>query len=123
MARSVFLVCCLIVGLTRSHFFLRVDDHPPVGTDDSFAVATDDLCDFTSKGPQVSLRRMVDIDTAMVDHGVRRNIEKNMTAAHNGTALGVAIVSGAYFAPTIMKLGTLLSRRHFRLEHRTVVSA
>ena len=27
----------------------------------------------------------------------------------NGTALGIDIVSGAYFAPTIMKLGTLLS--------------
>ena len=74
MAHSVFLVC-LNAGLTRSHF-LRIDDHPPMGTDDSFALATDDLGDFTSKGPQVSLRRMVDIDTAMADHGVRRNIEQ-----------------------------------------------
>ena len=43
----------------------------------------------TSKGPLLSHRRMSETDTALVDHGMKRNAEKDVTGATNGIALGI----------------------------------
>ena len=52
---------------------------------------------------------MSDIDKALVDHGIQRNAEKNLTGATNGTALGIDLVDGMYFAFAFKKLGILPS--------------
>ena len=49
---------------------------------------------FTSKGPLLSHRRMSENDKALVDHGVIRNAENDVTSAINGTALGIDLVDG-----------------------------
>ena len=50
---------------------------------------------FTSKGPLLSHRLMSDIDKALVDHGMKRNADKDVTGA-NGTAFGIDFVDGTY---------------------------
>ena len=62
----------------------------------------------TSQGPLHSHRRVSDIDTALVDHGIERNAAKVVTAAANGTDLEIDLVDGRNFAPAIKKLGVLL---------------
>ena len=52
---------------------------------------------FTSKGPLLSHRCVSEIDKALVDDGIKRNAEKDVTGATNGTALGIDLVDGIYF--------------------------
>ena len=53
---------------------------------------------FTSKGPLLSHRGTSEIDEALVDHEIKRNAEKDVTGATNGTALGSDLADGLYFA-------------------------
>ena len=73
---------------------------------------------FTSEGPLLSHRRMSEIDTALVDYGTKRNAEKDVTGATNGTALGIDLVDGLYFALATNQLGILLSGVTFILKQR-----
>ena len=108
VAQSVLLKCCLNAGLNAKHF-LCIETPPPLRTDGCFALATDDIVHVTLQGPLHSHRRVSDIDKALVDHGIERNAEKDVTAATNGTALETDLVDGAYFAPAIKKLEILLA--------------
>ena len=63
-------------------------------TDDCSALANDDIMHFTSEGPLLSHRRTSEIDTALVDHGIKRNAEKDVKGATNGTTLGSDLVDG-----------------------------
>ena len=47
---------------------------------------------YTSKGPLLSHRLVSEIHKALVDHGIKRNAEKDVTGAANGTALGLDLV-------------------------------
>ena len=109
-------------GIDAKHF-LCIETPPPLRTDGCFALATDDIVHVTLQGPLHSHRRVSDIDKALVDHGIERNVEKDVTAATNGTALGTDLVDGAYFAPAIKKVGNSACRRHLHPETTFVVSS
>ena len=61
----------------------------PLRTDNCFALAFDDDMHFISKRPLCSHRRMSEIDKALIDHGIKRNAEKDVTDTINGTTLGI----------------------------------
>ena len=69
-----------------------------------------------------TLCRMGEIHKALVDRGIKRNAEKDVTGASNGTALGTDLVHGIYFAFAVKKLGILLWR-HFHPETTFIVSS
>ena len=76
VAQSVLLKCCSNEGLTLKHC-LCIDTPPPLRTVACFAL-TDETTHFTSKGPLHSHRRTSEIDKALVDHGTKRNAEKDV---------------------------------------------
>ena len=92
-----------------------MDTPAPLKTDDCFALATDDIMRFTSKGPLLSHRRMSDIDKALADHGIERKAEKDVPAATNGTASGIDLVDGTYFCTCHHKVGSSAIWRHLHL--------
>ena len=95
-----------------------MDPPPPLKTDDCFALATDDIMHFTSKEPLPSHRRMSEIGKALADHGIKRNAEKDVVSATNGTDFGIDLVDGIYSALAIKKLGILFSGVTFVLKQR-----
>ena len=98
MAQSVLLECCVESGFTRQQA-LSIDHPSPLTTKNCFALATDDVMHFTTQGYWAAETRMRNLDRVMAARGVQKNVSKDITGVTDGTAIGIDLVQGYYFAP------------------------
>ena len=101
-AWSSYLAQCTMLGVCqRAHLtsskVLAEDAEPPLDLGSTFALATDDIMHFSSRGVQHSESVGRDIDRAMVACGVQKHAGKDINAAADGTAHWYRLGFGSLF--------------------------
>jgi len=106
IAQSHLLSVCANAGLDRSRV-LAADVATPAVSDASFALATDDVMLFTDGSHDHACEWAERLDLALFDGGIRRSMDKDVTAARNGTCVGIDLVDGRWWSPGANKLARL----------------
>ena len=109
---SSYLAQCTMLGVCRmAHLkgdrVLADDVDPPLHLGSVFALATDDIMHFSAHGRKHSEQVGRDIDRSMVLAGIQKHGGKDITAADEGTCIGIDLVAGRYFAPNSSAMKTV----------------
>jgi hypothetical protein len=108
VAQSTMLAVCRSAGLREKQ--VLADDAPaPRCLSHVFALATDDVMEFTCLGAEYATKSAERLDRAFDRVGILKNVSKDVTGDLNGTCIGVDLVAGLSLAPSITKLATLLA--------------
>ena len=107
VAQSKMIRVCSSAGL-RDDTMLSVDLPTPLSTDQTFALATDDVLLFSRTGRGEAEATLRCLDTAFDRCKVLRHAAKDVDYVLNGTAIGVDLHEGTALCPHSPKLATLL---------------
>ena len=74
VAQSTLLACCRGGGFSDS---ICMSDERPIPSDaiEAYALATDDVMHFSKVGPDLSRKRMVELDEALLESGVETSCQ------------------------------------------------
>ena len=103
LAQCTMLEPCRRASLTEDRV-LAEDRDIPEDLSSVFALATDDIMHFTSSGHRVARRTMAKVDHAFDSVGVERHHGKDVTAASDGTVIGIDFAEGRFFSPSALSL-------------------
>jgi len=87
---------------------LAADTVAPDTSDAHFALATDDVMLLTTSTREHAWVWAERLDQALGDRGIRRSLDKDLTAVDGGTCIGVDLVGGRWWSPPPGKLQLLL---------------
>ena len=87
---------------------LSVDIPLPKCLSESFGLATDDICHFTTRGLKHAEEVGYRIGRAFHRLGIRSHQTKRITGALDGTCIGIDLFQGKFFVPSVHKLAQLL---------------